>query len=294
MTTWTDGPDGALVARAGEAEIAVLATGAGIAAVNTPKPYLHPIRTPGGVVVTGFEPEDHRWHHGLMLAMPRVDDRHNLWGGGTYLDPERGYQDVENQGAIVHLGWSEATEGPTAAVTEAVRWDGHDARPLLHEVRRWAITAGGPDHVIDLDTTLRSATGADVALGTPAQNGRPDGGYGGLFLRLTEDFTLDAIEGDPGTDVAESGGVSDTLVVHGHTGGAPVTLGLAFVEGPGTRSWLHRFAPFVSIGWAIAYDEGLTVPAGGELRLRHRLIVGDGHRDPAAVRDRLSGAPSNA
>jgi hypothetical protein len=29
-----------------------------------PKPYLHPVRTLDGDVVTGYRPHDHRWHKG--------------------------------------------------------------------------------------------------------------------------------------------------------------------------------------------------------------------------------------
>ncbi len=288
---WTTHADGELTLRHGEQEVAVFAVGSGIGPIDTPKPHLHPVRTPGGVAITGYAPADHRWHHGLMFAMPRVDD-HNLWGGGTYLDPERGYEVLENQGVIAHLGWEQAVAGRDASVTESLRWYGHDGSQLLEESRTWHVrsTTAPTAFVIDLDTTLDSLTGADVRLETPAQNGRPDGGYGGLFLRLEEGFELDALVGDPGSDVQSSGGVSDTLVVHGRTPtGEPVTIGLAFVDGatPGPRIWLHRFAPFAAIGWAIAYDDGLTVPANESVRVQHRLAVLDGHVEAAEVRSVL-------
>lgn len=171
-------------------------------------------------------------------------------------------------------------------------WRGHGGEQLLTELRRWgfrmASVAGEPALVIDFATTLRSATGADVALATPAQRGRPDGGYGGLFLRLGEGFRAAALDGD-GVDLAESGGASRTMVVHGVTGdGDQVTLGLAFGEEPRVDGhWLHRFEPFSAIGWAVAYVDGLTVPADGQLLFQHRLVVADGHLDPAVVRGLL-------
>ncbi|GAB2594632.1 DUF6807 family protein [Pseudactinotalea suaedae] len=295
--TWQQDADGSLRLHGGAGELATFATGRGIAAADTPKPHVHPLRTPAGVVVTGFGPEDHPWHHGLEFAMPRVDD-HNLWGGGTYLSPEQGYQPVDNHGVITHLGWSQPDAGERAGVSEELRWDGMNGEPLLSESRSWQVAlTDDPALVIDLDTTLRSATGAAVSLQTPAQNGRPDGGYGGLFLRLQEGFTLVGVIGEEGTDVSESGGRSDTMVVHGRMAdGAPVTIGTAFRDGPtpGTRSWLHRFEPFAAICWAVAYDEGLTVPVDGELRFQHRLALLDGHHRPDAVRRLLNeGAPSS-
>lgn len=268
---------------------ALLATGAGIEAVNTPKPHIHPLRTPGGVEVTGFAPDDHPWHHGLQFAMPRVD-AHNLWGGGTYFSPDEGYRVVEDQGRIEHLAWSDGGDAGAAEVDETLRWVGHGGEPLLEEHRRWtfaiAEVAAVPALVIDFATTLRSATGADVSLQTPAQRGRPDGGYGGLFLRLGEGFGAIDLDGD-GVDLSVSGGSSRTMVVHGVTGsGEQVTLGLAFGDQPqqGTRHWLHRFEPFSAIGWAAAYVDALTVPADGSLSFAHRLLVADGHLSPEAVR----------
>lgn len=268
-----------------------LGIGTGIGPIDTPKPFIHPLRTPAGVVVTGFGPEDHTWHHGLQFAMPRVD-AHNLWGGGTYMDPGTGYVVVEDQGRIEHLGWTDGRDGGTARISESLRWLGHGGEPLLDEDRRWSFRiadVGAPALVVDFATTLRSATGAEVSLQTPAQRGRPDGGYGGLFLRLGEGFRADAIDGD-GVDLAESGGESRTMIVHGTTGdGSRVTLGLAFGDEPrqGHHRWLHRFDPFSAIGWACAYVDALTVPAAGSLSFAHRLVVADGHLDPAAVRAEL-------
>lgn len=269
-----------------------LAVGTDIGPVDTPKPFIHPLQTPAGVTVTGFAPDDHPWHHGLAFAMPRVD-AHNLWGGGTYFSPEEGYIVVEDQGELQHRGWTELSTGEVAGIGESVRWVGHGGEPLLDEERIWRFRIveldGTSALVIDFANTLRSATGADVSLQTPAQRGRPDGGYGGLWLRLGEDFTAESIDGD-GVDLRESGGESRTMIVHGVTGdGKLVTLGLAFGEQPmvGHQRWLHRFEPFSAIGWAVAYVEGLTVPADASLSFEHRLVIADGHLDPAAVRSAL-------
>lgn len=271
---------------------ALLATGDGIGPIDTPKPHIHPLRTPAGVVVTGFAPEDHTWHHGLQFAMPRVD-AHNLWGGGTYFSPDEGYRVVEDQGRIEHLSWRDESDGGVARISESLRWLGHGGEPLLDEDRRWGFRVAEVDGadalVIEFATTLRSATGADVSLQTPAQRGRPDGGYGGLFLRLSEGFGAVDLDGD-GVDLTESGGESRTMIVHGLTAsGDEVTLGLAFGDVPrqGDQRWLHRFDPFSAIGWACAYVDGLTVPADGSLSFVHRLVVADGHLAPDAVRAAL-------
>lgn len=252
--------------------------------VNTPKPFFHPLRTPAGVEITGFAPEDHVWHHGLTFAFPRVGD-HNLWGGGTYLSPDEGYRVLDDQGSIRHESWNDAGSD-VAAVTIAhrVRWHGHGDELLLTEDRSWTVRAEDEAIVIDLATTLTNATGASISLATPAQRGRPDGGYGGLFLRLGPDFAAEALVGGE-EPVTGSGHASRTLVVHGRTGvGEPVTLGLSFVPGgAGEQRWLYRFEPFSAIGWAVAYDTGIELPVGGSARFEHRLVLADGHLEPDAV-----------
>ena len=249
-----------------------------VPAGDTPKPYLHPLRTPSGVVVTGFAPEDHTWHHGLGFAFPRVDD-HNLWGGGTYLGPEQGYVVLADQGSIRHERWL-----PTDGIVHELTWLGHGGEELLREERTVDVRVEGPAVVIDHESVLHNLLDHEVALETPAQRGRPDGGYGGLWLRLAEDFAAERIVGDLG-EVTESGAVSDTLVVHGRTAaGEPVTLGLSFRDAPGGRNWIYRFEPFSAIGWGIAYSHGMTIPVDGTLAVRHRLVVLDGHAPVDEVR----------
>lgn len=249
-----------------------------VAPVDAPKPYFHPLRTLGGVAITGFGPEDHPWHHGLAFAFPRVGE-HNLWGGGTYLSPDEGYQVLDDHGAIEHDSWQTVeAEGGVVTIAHRVRWRGRNKSTLMIEERSWSLRRSGDALVIDLATSLENATGASIALATPAQRGRPDGGYGGLFLRLGPDFAAEALFGGE-APVLESGHESRTLVVHGRTaGGEAVTLGLSFLPGsPGAQKWLYRFEPFSAIGWAVAYDDGLELTADASLAFAHRLVLIDGH-----------------
>ena len=48
--------------------------------LESPKPYLHPVRTLAGDVVTAYRPPDHVWHKGIQFALPHVGTE-NFWGG---------------------------------------------------------------------------------------------------------------------------------------------------------------------------------------------------------------------
>ena len=42
------------------------------------RPYVHPLRTPAGHVLTRNAPADHPWHHGLWFTIKYVDGD-NFW-----------------------------------------------------------------------------------------------------------------------------------------------------------------------------------------------------------------------
>jgi hypothetical protein len=273
----------AVTVTAGDVVVAEYSAMSTVPATDAPKPYFHPLRTPLGLVVTGFAPEDHTWHHGLSFAFPRVAD-HNLWGGGTFLDLERGYIALDDHGVIQHDRW---LPSEPSGFAHEISWLGRNGEKLIHEDRCWNLRSERDAIVIDFDTVLRNLTDEPLSLETPGQRGRPDGGYGGLWLRLAEGFTAENLVGDAG-EIRESGAESDTLIVHGRAAsGEAVTLGLSFGDSPGNRNWVFRFESFSAIGWGIAYLDGLVIPVGGDLTIGHRLVILDGHVDAATVRELL-------
>src|SRR6188508_2458769 len=91
----------------------------------SPRPYLHPIYTLGGTVVSAAAPTDHPWHLGMSLAIQDVDGA-NFWGGPTYLR-DQGYVDRANHGMVVRRRRKDV--GPTR-ITEELDWLGPDGRPM--------------------------------------------------------------------------------------------------------------------------------------------------------------------
>ncbi|MBB5870299.1 hypothetical protein F4553_003678 [Allocatelliglobosispora scoriae] len=148
-------------------------------ATLSPRPYLHPVRTLSGVVVTDTLPEDHLWHLGLSLAMQDVNGN-NLWGGRTYVRGQ-GYTWLDDHGRITHEGFDSVADD---RLVQRLAWRGHDGGVLLHERRELVATLVG-ESAWRLDLSWDLAASERVTLGSPATNGRPDGaGYGGCFLRF--------------------------------------------------------------------------------------------------------------
>ena len=64
----------------------------------SPRPYLHPVRTLAGTIVTDAVPEDHHWHLGVSIAVQDVG-KVNFWGGRTYVR-DKGYTPLDDHGSF--------------------------------------------------------------------------------------------------------------------------------------------------------------------------------------------------
>jgi len=239
------------------------------------RPFLHPVATPSGKVLTRNSPEDHPWHHGLWFTIKLVNEE-NFW------------EEHDAYGVLRH------TAEPTLVdhhpdrdweVSGELTWIRPDRETVvIDEHRVLSHHALGPDaYGIDVDTTITPRV--DVLLDrTPFTTW---GGYGGLSLRGRGDWTntrlllADGEEreralGEPspwcdlsGTVDGGEGGV--TFLDHPHNPRHPV---------PWYAS--TRAATYGEEGWsnflnaAFLWDEPLPVAAGEGLRFRYRVVVHDG------------------
>jgi hypothetical protein len=53
-------------------------------ASTAPRPFLHPVRTLAGTVVTDARPHSHTHQLGISIAAPDIGGR-NFWGGRTFV-----------------------------------------------------------------------------------------------------------------------------------------------------------------------------------------------------------------
>src|SRR5690606_13279555 len=70
---------------------------------ESPRPYVHPLYSIDGDVLTNWRPNDHPWHHGLSLTLTSVDGV-NFWGGPSHR-AEDGYRWREDHGVQRHVSW---------------------------------------------------------------------------------------------------------------------------------------------------------------------------------------------
>ncbi|WP_433385223.1 PmoA family protein [Micromonospora sp. KLBMP9576] len=243
-----------------------------------PRPYLHPVRTLGGTVVTDAFPDDHVWHLGASLAVQDVGGS-NLWGGRTYVR-DTGYTWRDDHGRIAHTRWESRDPRRLA---HRLQWRDRAAGVLLTERRELA--ARRVDErawALDVAYTLTAPADRAVTLGSPATNGRPGGaGYGGFFWRAASATPARVWTAtDEGEDAVN--GSAAPWLAFGGTGpdASAYTLVLAGL-GPGDR-WFVRTAMYPGICVAFAFDRPRVIPAGTGRAGRHRVVVADGALDRGA------------
>lgn len=273
------------------AEVLASRDGAGTIPTSTPRPYLHPVRTLGGVVVSATHPADHDWHTGVGMAVPDVDGT-NFWGGGTYC-PGRGYQLLDDHGAV--------TGGPVrhepGGFHQQLDWVGRDGRRDLTEQRRvhWARLTQGRWQ-LSFGSSLTAER--QVTLQSPGSKGRAGGGYGGFFWRLPACEDVDVFTATGRGEEAVHGTVAPWLAWSAEFAAGPG------ISGPATilvRSidvtrhadpWFVRVQSYPGLGSALAWARPVVLAPGQTLERRFEVLVADGRLDreaAAAAAAELSG-----
>ncbi len=252
------GPDGAPLARR--------EPGDRVTRIHAPRPYLHPVHTLAGVPLTDAGPVDHRHHYGVGIAVPDVNGT-SYWGGRTFVR-DVGPTLLENHGTQVATGLRVAPDD-AGTLLEDVLWSDEHGAPQLTEERRLSgsrLVGVLPSDVwvLGWHSTLHASHGP-LEFRSPATNGRPGAGYGGLFWRLpAAERTRVLSAGGEGESAAHGSSSPWVAFTQQHSAG-PSTLVLVQ---PGTaRPWFLRSAEYPGACPALAWDSPLVVPDGGSVQV---------------------------
>ncbi|OZM82953.1 PmoA family protein [Pseudonocardia sp. MH-G8] len=266
----------------GDVEIASYVYGADIPAFEAPKPYLHPMRTLSGALVSAYRPHDHRWHKGLQMTWSHVSGQ-NFWGGNTYTHGQ-GYIPKDNVGSMRHDSFEviELT-GAELAISESLTWVASTGEEWVSErrtLRFHGVDTGRGTWMLDFATELTNIRGEALELGSPTTHGRENAGYTGFFWRGPRGFTSGEII------TADGGGGPETMGTTAspwlaYTGkndevdGGATMLVFAGTTSRGELTWFVRNDPFPAINPSPAFDEEITLADGDSLALSHRVVVAD-------------------
>lgn len=278
-----------------------------------PRPFIHPLRTLAGDVLSNSRPTDHPWHNGLSLTLTDVSGI-NFWGGGTYKRETGDYREYPNVGKQEHQDWlSQDLVESEGQWTERLSWIGPDGALVLTECRKL--------RVVDLkakrgfwrliwESQLQNETGRDLSLNSYASGqGLQGSGYTGLFFRMSRGYTKipgyvmdkettwdnyhdgehileneDAVNGRAGYRLAHQG-IFDTSLNGGLLLCEDLTPNPSY-----QHHWFYR-PSMPCLAWSTAFHDSLLLPAQQSLTFRHAIGIGSGFFTREQCRDLWSSSP---
>lgn len=250
-------------------------------AFECPCPSFHPLRTLDGDIVTGNRPHDHRWHKGLAMTASHLSGQ-NFWGGVSWVSGE-GYQVLDNVGSLVHRTFA----GPGV---EEIDWVTSTGEKWISERRGISFGIDADFWWLDLTFELRNVRGAPLEFGSPTVFGREQAGYCGFFWRGPRSFTGGSVLASDGRSGPElMGGRADWLAFVGEHDEVDRKSTLLFIGDPANPEfrWFVRTEPFPVVNPSLAFYSELELPPDETLRLRYRLLIGNGAWDRERLEDQV-------
>ncbi|KRV47938.1 oxidoreductase [Wenjunlia vitaminophila] len=270
---------------------------------EAPKPYLHPLRTLAGDVVTGYRPADHRWHKGLQLTASHLSGE-NFWGGGSYVHQQRRYVPLRNHGTVRHDTLTATGGGSGAVLRGRLTWCSSRGEPWVREHREITVTAVEPEHgswELRWTSALTGLRDEPLRFGSPATHGRAGAGYSGLFWRGPGSFTGGRVIGPGGAEgEAELLGRRARWLAftgrHEATGRDSTLLFQVAGPGPGgaeepeaAAHWFVRSEEYPGVNPSWAFHREFELARGRTLTRRYRTVVATGAWTASRVEEYLTG-----
>ncbi|WP_022887362.1 PmoA family protein [Glaciibacter superstes] len=280
-----------------------------VSASESPRPYIHPLRSLAGRLVSDYRPSDHAWHWGLSIAVSNIEvpgqsQPVNLWGGVTW-QQELGYVQLENNGAQRHDAFAiEEDSAGRARALDDVTWLANDGAPFLAEKRRTSATAiDTGSWRLDVESEWHNLASGPLRFGSPTTAGRPNAGYGGFFLRGATELldarvlfdghkiSADDAMGQRGDWVALSQPTASVSVSSVSDSSATASVTVAMWADPanpvGRAPWFVRTSPVVMLCAAPFFHDEWELAEGATATWRWSLLVADGELDAASIADAL-------
>jgi len=250
------------------------------------KPYIHPLATTDGSVLTWHRPADHIWHRALWFSWKAINGL-NYWEEDrkTYLS--RGRTSIKNVKVTLNKDFS--------AKAEIVLSYHPPKKPeVMSEKRTIEFSAPTKEGLYRIDwSAVFTAVGADAVLSrTPIKGekgGKGWGGYAGLSIRMAKETR--------GWNIIDSKGRKD-MKIHGQPEAVWVDAsgkttsgkeaGVAILDHP--RNSRHPSPWYIAKGMpyfspALLYNKPLTLKKDQTLKLKYRIVVHPGLGDKKMLDD---------
>ncbi|MFV0632634.1 PmoA family protein [Demequina sp.] len=248
--------------------------------LESPRPYLSPVHTLAGSLVSLFRPHDHVWHKGIAWSLPVVGDE-NFWGGPTFVRGE-GYVQLPNNGEQRHVSLDVAQADGAVTIAERLEWITQAGLRVFEEERTLrARVVDASTWEWGFETRMTAIAKEPIALGSPTTRGRDNAGYGGLFWRGPRSFTGGVVlspAGDSGDDLR--GTRAPWMGFRGTHDGDGAVSTVVIASHPENSAhpppWFVRSEDFACLNPAPFFYEERVLAPGGVLHERYSVLVHDG------------------
>jgi hypothetical protein len=245
-------------------------------ATDRHKPYLHPIHTTDGLLMTSFEPWDHVWHRGVWFSWKFLNGV-NYW-------EER--PDEQTFGRTVFIGPESVVLTPDGAVIRTrLQYLPPEGDAVLDEHREVRLSMPRPDgnFTIDWRQVFTPTSGGVVLDRVPINQKTPWGGYAGIGWRASR--TLGHFR------ALDSHGRRDRAVQHQRAawadlsgtsdGGWGLAAGIALFDHPDNPRHPNHWVCLLGAGFGYlnpspVQTEPYVLEEGTALTLTYRVLV---HRE---------------
>ncbi|MFF1697556.1 PmoA family protein [Streptomyces sp. NPDC058257] len=267
------------------------------------KPYIHPLRTLAGHQVSGYRPNDHRWHKGLQMTASHLSGQ-NFWGGNCYVHGEGYLRLPERVGSMRHDGFPALdVEDDRLHLTEELTWVENGGQEWAREERGITVHSVDEDAgswALDWSIRLTNIRDEPLRFGSPTTAGRDMAGYTGLQWRGPRDFTGgDAFGPDAEKDAAGLMGTQgpwlaftaehDDVDAHSTLVFAHAPENLDKTSAIHESHWFVRSEPIPTVAFSWAFFDEFALPPGASFTYRYRVVVADGAWDSDRVATHLKG-----
>ena len=248
-------------------------------------PYVHPLRLPGGPVMSAFAPADHPWHRGLWFSWKYLNDV-NYWE----FSKDRPNQ-PDGKTTVVDAAVPEVTD---SQATIRLKLEYSKGQVVLTEARELSMSVPRADgcYTIDWKSTF-AAKGQDVVFERTPPDKASWGGYAGLGFRAAQsmrEFKAIDSEGRVGRQQAHGKQARwmDFSGVFGEKDERPTPGGVAIFDHPAnprhpTPWYLSDNAGLPYFGPALLFVQPMTLKAGESMTIKYRILLHPGLGDRAGL-----------
>jgi hypothetical protein len=242
------------------------------------RPYFHPVSAAKSIL-TCVDPPDHPWHLGLWFCWKYINGI-NYW---EYLDDFKSERTGYKSAGITEIKYISLENGNdfSAKIEMNISYHPDSENEVLTEKSLINISSLSDDgsYYIDYDN-LYTAVADEVILDrTPVQKepgGRTWGGYAGLSVRFSQDFTDPfIIAADDSVDYKKN-----RWVYMGFNTLTGDKAGISIIQDPefttrNTSWYIIRTPeiPFFYYSPAVIYDGPITLKKGEKLHLKYRVLI---------------------